>query len=265
MDKPDHSRATVLCDLDGVIWLAHNPISGSVEAVSRLRDAGFRVLFVTNASFQTRESLENDLSRLGIEARGDVLTSAMAAASLVRPGDSVLVCGGDGLHDEMTRRGARVHYAHEVDARSGVAFDAVVAGLYRDLTYEALDVAARAIRAGARFIASNTDPVYPTENGPVPGGGSTVAALAVASERQPEVAGKPHHPMATLVADTCGVLDSRSSWMVGDRHDTDGAFARRLGVKFGHVLSGSVTDTGECAARSRDLWELSSIIIEGMS
>ena len=27
----------VLCDLDGVIWLAHQPITGSVEAIARMR------------------------------------------------------------------------------------------------------------------------------------------------------------------------------------------------------------------------------------
>ena len=41
---------TVLCDLDGVVWLSHHPIPGSVEAIARLRAAGHRVLFVTNNS-----------------------------------------------------------------------------------------------------------------------------------------------------------------------------------------------------------------------
>ena len=43
----------VLCDLDGVVWLAHEPIDGSAQAVERLRAHGHRVLFVTNNSSAT--------------------------------------------------------------------------------------------------------------------------------------------------------------------------------------------------------------------
>ena len=34
----------VLCDLDGVVWLAHEPIDGSAQAVERLRAHGHRAV-----------------------------------------------------------------------------------------------------------------------------------------------------------------------------------------------------------------------------
>ena len=74
----------VFCDLDGVVWLAHRPIPGSVEAVARLRAAGHRVLFVTNNSAATVAEQVGALDRIGIAAGGDVLTSARAAALLRR-------------------------------------------------------------------------------------------------------------------------------------------------------------------------------------
>ena len=49
--------------------------------------------------------------------------------------------------------------------------DAVVTGLDPALTYLRLAAAADCIRAGARFIATNRDPVYPTERGLRPGAG----------------------------------------------------------------------------------------------
>ena len=61
-----------------------------------------------------------------------------------------------------------------------------------------------------------------------------MAFIATAAGRQPEVAGKPHEPMAALVRARYGALDV----VVGDRPDTDGLFAVRLGAKFGLVLSG---------------------------
>ena len=94
--------AAVICDLDGVVWLAHHPIPGSVEAIARLRQAGRRVVFVTNNSSARIADQEAALASVGIPATGDVLTSAVAGAALVEPGERVLVCGGVGH-----RRGAR--------------------------------------------------------------------------------------------------------------------------------------------------------------
>jgi len=64
----------VLCDLDGVVWLTHQPIEGSVDAIARLRRNGIRVLFVTNNSFSLLSEHENALASIGIETRGDVIS-----------------------------------------------------------------------------------------------------------------------------------------------------------------------------------------------
>lgn len=254
----------VLCDLDGVVWIGHQPIPGSVDAIARLRSAGWRVLFVTNASFRRRSEVESDLAEIGVPAAGDVVTSAMAAARSVNPDETVVVCGGEGLFEEVSERGARAVYAHDLDPSDVDRIDAVVVGLYRALTYEALALASTAVTRGARFIASNTDPVYPTPDGPVPGGGAIVAAVQAATGVEPLVAGKPHRLMADLVRAECGTNGADSMWMVGDRDDTDGAFARLLGVRFGHVLSGTITDRVPCDARGSDLAGLVSQIVDGL-
>ena len=48
------------------------------------------------------------------------------------------------------------------------------------------------------------------------------------------MAGKPHPPMADLVRAVGGPAGT----VVGDRPDTDGAFARTLGYRFALVLTG---------------------------
>lgn len=214
-------------DLDGVVWLDDTPIPGSAAAIARLRAAGEEVVFVTNLSSRPVEEAEAKLGRHGIPAEGSVLTSAMAAARLVEPGERVLVCAGPGVEQELERRGAQV-------VRDGDAA-AVVVGLHLDFDYSALRRAATAIRRGARLIGTNEDPTFPTPDGPIPGGGSILAAVAVASGAIPTVAGKPHGPMAELVRDRLG----DRGVVVGDRDDTDGGLARRLGYRFALVLSGS--------------------------
>ncbi|MGH9262562.1 MAG: HAD family hydrolase, partial [Acidimicrobiales bacterium] len=88
---------TWVLDLDGVVWLSDRPIAGAAAAIARLRADGRRVLFATNNSSVPRAGQEAKLAGFGIPADGDVMTSAMAAARLVEPGERVLVCGGPGI------------------------------------------------------------------------------------------------------------------------------------------------------------------------
>ena len=223
---------TWVLDLDGVLWLADQPIDGATEAVARLRSAGRRVLFATNNSAVPLADQEAKLDRMGIPARGDVVTSAMAAAQLVEPDERVLVCGGPGVVEAVATRGA-------TPVRDGHA-DAVIVGFHRDFDYERMRIAVRAIQRGARLIATNDDATYPTPDGPIPGGGAIVAAIAYAAGVDPLIAGKPHRPMADLVRAVGGPTGT----MVGDRPETDGAFAVALGYRFALVLTG-VTGPGD--------------------
>lgn len=225
----------VLCDLDGVVWLAHQPIPGSPQAIARLREAGHRVLFVTNNSSARVAEQEAALGRIGIPAVGDVLTSAMAAAQLLQPGETALVCGSVGIVEALEARGVRVADEGPVDA--------VVVGWHRDFDYDGLRRAATAVLRGARLIGTNDDATYPTPDGPIPGGGSILAAVSTAAGVPAVVAGKPHVPMAELVRSVVGAAGSEAAVMVGDRPSTDGLFARQLGCRYAHVHSG-VTPAG---------------------
>lgn len=223
-------------DLDGVVWLADRPIAGSADAIARLRDAGHHVVFVTNFSWGRRGDLADKLAAHGIDPRDDVLTSSMAAARLVEPGERVLIVGGPGITEAVEGRGAE---AVRVDAPgvATIAFDAVLVGIDPRFDYERMTIASTAVRRGARLLATNDDSTYPTETGPIPGGGAILASIATASGVVPVVAGKPNGPIAELVRERCGP----DGIMVGDRPDTDGRFARTLGWEFGLVLTGTIT------------------------
>jgi HAD superfamily hydrolase (TIGR01450 family) len=213
-------------DLDGVVWLADQPIAGAAEAIEELRRRGEAIAFVTNNSAVPRADVEAKLARFGIDPRDDVVTSAMAAATLVQPGERALLCGGPGIAIELEARGVEV-------VRDGDA-DAVLVGFHRDFDYERMRVAATAVRRGARLIATNDDATYPTPDGPIPGGGSILASIVTASATDPVVAGKPYATMVDLVRSRVGATGVG----VGDRPDTDGRFARALGFEWALVLSG---------------------------
>lgn len=227
-------------DLDGVVWLGDVPIPGAAEAVARLRSAGEPVVFCTNNSNHPVADVEAKLADHGIPPEGGVVTSAMAAAALVEPGERVLVCAGPGVVEALTVRGA-------VPVRDGEA-DAVIVGMHLDFDYDRLRAAATAVLRGARLLATNDDATYPTANGPIPGGGSILAAVERATGARAAIAGKPHAPMADLVRARLGL----DGVMIGDRPETDGAFAAALGYRFALVLSG-VVSSGEGVEPRPDL------------
>ena len=219
-----------ILDLDGVLWLADEPIAGSAEAVAGLRRAGERVLFLTNNSSARVGDYLEKLARFDIAvAEDDLVTSAQAAATLLEAGQTALVCAGPGVEEALAARGVRT-------VRDGEA-DAVVVGWHRDFDYERLTAAARAVWGGARLIGTNEDATYPTPEGQIPGGGAILAAVATAGGVEPVVAGKPHPPMVALVHERLGG-DLDGSIVVGDRPSTDGRMAVALGVPFNLVLSG---------------------------
>ncbi len=217
-------------DLDGVVWRGTDTVPGSPEAIARLREVGAPIAFVTNSAVRTPEQVGEKLERHGIpDAASLVITSAVAAASLVEPGERVVAVGSEGLRAAIEARGASV-------VEAGPA-DAVIVGLTHSFNYDDMTRGMQAIRGGARFIATNDDATFPDADQLLPGNGALVAAVATAAGRNPVVAGKPHDPIAQFVRRQLGT----DGIMVGDRPETDGRFGLALGYRFGLVLTGVVT------------------------
>jgi 4-nitrophenyl phosphatase len=162
----------------------------------------------------------------------------------------VLVLGASGLERELRDVGLDVVTAGHAATRmhqEGIdgwaaagAPDAIVTGLDPTLTYLRLAAAADCIRAGARFIATNRDAVYPTERGLRPGAGSIVAAVEATTGVTPLVIGKPSPHLLELAAESVG-RDTRDALMIGDGLGTDIAAAQAVGARSILMLTGVTT------------------------
>lgn len=239
-----------LLDLDGVLYRGPDPIEHAAHAVAQARAVGMRIAFVTNNASRHPEAVAAHLSALAIPASAeDVVTSAQAAVRLLvaqLPREAaVLVVGSESLAQMVAQAGFRpVHTVVEAGAR-GVA--AVVQGLSSDTSQADLAEACVALRAGAIWIAGNTDLTLPSPRGPLPGNGAFVSVLEQVTGRQPQVAGKPD---PALHLESVARVSAVRPLVVGDRLDTDVLGAVRGGADSLLVLTG-VTDLPALLAAPR--------------
>ena len=221
---------TLVCDLDGVVYLGEEGISGSGAALAVVRDAGVGLVFATNNSTKTPQQVAAKIAATtGFAADpATVVTSAqVTAARLAGEVETALVVGSAAIDAALAEVGIGTTATWQ-DA------EAVVVGLDIELTYDKLAQATLALRNGALFYATNIDSTYPTPQGLLPGGGAVAGALAISSGLNPVVSGKPEPVMAEHI-------DARASGpvlVVGDRPETDIAMAIGAGWASVLVLTG---------------------------
>ncbi len=226
-----------LVDLDGVTYRGPDVIPSAPAPLAAARDAGMRIVYVTNNASRVAREVAAHLTEVGIPANEqEVFTSAQAAAAILAErfdaGSRVLVVGGEGLRDAVEAAGLTIVGG----ADDGAV--AVVQGWSADVGWRQLAEASYAVRAGAAFVATNLDLTLPTERGFAPGNGSLVRVVATASGVEPVSAGKPEPDMYRHAAARVG---AGRPLVVGDRLDTDLGGARAAGYPGLLVLTGVST------------------------
>jgi 4-nitrophenyl phosphatase len=254
----------LLVDLDGVVYLGRRPVPGVAAVLADRVARADDVLYVTNNSMHYREDYVERLEAMGAPVAADRIVSSARATALhlayhepsVR---RVLVVGAPGLRRELIDVGLEVIDAGEradllaqrtADAKDGGGMvdeieiagrpDAVVVGLDQDLTYGKLTIASIAIRAGARFIATNRDPALPTEHAFRPGAGAIVAAVETTTGVVPISVGKPAPAILEEAARIVGAHAS-DAIVIGDGLATDIAAAHAIGARSILMLTGVTT------------------------
>lgn len=228
----------ICLDLDGTVYKGTEPIPEAVTFIANAQANGVDPYFITNNSSMTRLQIQDKLASFGVKATEQhIMTSAIAAAKYCathHSGASVMMIGEKGLREALVAEGMQLTDTNP---------DVVVVGIDRDITYAKLAEANLALRAGAKFIATNGDKAFPMERGLVPGNGSFVKLLETASGCKPVYVGKPESHMLGFIQQATG-YSKEEMLMVGDNYDTDIQAGIRFGIDTIHV-AGGVTSRDE--------------------
>lgn len=224
-----------LVDLDGTLMSGAKALPGAVQLIEQLQG---RFVIVSNDAEHTPAQLSRRLRAVKLVAPEERIilagTTALDCLAKEEPDARVMLIGSTALYRYARGIGLRLSDGHP---------DIVVLARDRRFTYGRLAKAANAIRAGARLVVANPDHTHPGLAGEiVPETGALLSALlACTGPLSYRVIGKPEPMLFLKGLELLGVPRDRSV-VIGDNPDTDGAGARRLGLRFVYVHPGAMLD-----------------------
>ncbi|MBS0548696.1 MAG: HAD-IIA family hydrolase [Proteobacteria bacterium] len=225
-------------DLDGTVLLGEALLPTVAETIARLRDLGRRTLFLTNNSTSSHIEYARALTALGVPtAPADVVNSTLVLIDHLKremPAARLMVVGEPPLAGALAAAG----FTLVADPRRT---EALVVSFDRTFDYAKLQAAFDAVRAGARFFATNNDRYRPTPGGGQPDAAALIAAIeACTGVRCEAVVGKPSPLTGRYVLARVDAAPERCL-LVGDRLETDIRMALDAGMRGALALTGATS------------------------
>lgn len=227
-----------IIDLDGTVYTGHQDITGAINGLCMLQQRNIPFLFLSNRGNYSRAMCKDKLAVMGIEVDAEqIVLSSTVTARYLRdhyPDDAIWTLGDAGLTEEL-----RSHQL--VIAETPEQAKWLVITLHESLTYEDLNMAFRAVRAGAQIIATNEDRMFPTEAGDCIDVAGMIGAIVYATGVEvTKVMGKPSAIMADTALSILG-LPAAECMVVGDSIASDVMLGKLNGMSTALVLTGSTT------------------------
>jgi arabinose operon protein AraL len=251
-----HDVDGFIIDLDGTVYRGKEIIEGVPETVALLKEAGKRVLFLSNRGNISRKMCYDKLCGMGLAvAEEEIMLSSTATARYLQqnnPGCQAWVLGEQGLKDELAAGGIAL-------AAKPEQADWLVITLHETLTYHDLNQAFRAVRSGARIIATNADKTFPGDGGDCIDVAGMIGAIVASTGKEVDVViGKPSRFMAETALQELGLPADRCI-VIGDSLESDIGLGKQAGMKTALVWSGSTKKGTAIAEERRPDWIWDSI------
>ncbi|MBO0867113.1 MAG: HAD hydrolase-like protein [Micromonosporaceae bacterium] len=244
--RPDQARLKqvrgFVLDMDGTLVLSDRrshgmrPLPGALELTAWLSRQGLPYRIFTNGTGRSPGDYATLLRGVGFDLPdGAVLTPADSAADLfARRGYRRVLALGTGLADSL--RSAGIEPVPPGADASNV--DAVLVGLYRDFTMDALEAACHVVWRGVPVYSASQASFFATADGRALGTSRAISAmLSSATGCRVELVGKPSRHALGLAGRRLGV-PLRQLAVVGDDPELEVPMAHRGGALAISVATG---------------------------
>jgi HAD superfamily hydrolase (TIGR01458 family) len=212
----------ILADMDGVWFVADEPIPGAAKALARIRERGVPLRIISNTTRKTCEQLADKMRRMGmhVEPR-EVISTPRVAAQWLR---------------EHGVRTARLLVCDDIRAEfDGIAPsdrpDAIVIGdIGNAWSYDLMSDLFRQVMDGAKIVALHRGRYWQVAEGLKLDIGAFVVGLEYATGASATVIGKPSPEMFQAALRDLG-LPPGDVVMIGDDVRQDVGGAQQAGIR----------------------------------
>jgi phosphoglycolate/pyridoxal phosphate phosphatase family enzyme len=243
-----------ILDCDGTLWENKSIIPGTIEALHYLDSESKKIFILSNNSYYSVKNMHekcNTLYNLSIPL-SHCYNSALLAAEYIKEKHSSLklyTIGGPGITEELTKASvSHIEASSTPTSLSTSDFPSlsipecsgVVVGIDPLFNYYKLTIALNLIKRGATFFSTNKDAALEFKGLKMPGAGSVVAPIEATAGVQSICIGKPSPYALELIMQNHSIPhdDKHKFIMIGDRVQTDIAFAYNANIKSCLVFSG---------------------------
>jgi len=214
----------LLLDMDGVLTVSWEPLSGAVETVARLHARRVPMRVMTNTTSKSRSAIAEELRRSGFEfADDEVLTAAVAASEFLREAypDARVFLLGDARPEGLDG----VHLV-ALDEDPDVV---LVSGADPSFNFETLNGVLRVLLGGASLVAMHRTLTWMTREGECLDAGAYLPGLEQATGQAAAITGKPARAFFDAGLRSLGLPAGRVA-MVGDDVVNDVLGAQSAGI-----------------------------------
>jgi len=208
------------------------------EVINELRSWA-NLLFLSNNSGQLPSRIVRHLRNLAFEIYpNEVINSVILVAECISSFHSnahIFVLGSHDLQQELRQRGHILASPEEAEF--------LIVGVDKEITYAKFAQALSSLLKGAKFIATNIDPVYPSSDGIYPAAGAFVGFFEGMGFIPDLICGKPDKNAIEKALELRGMTRGSNCLFIGDHLQTDILGAQNIGVDSVLVLTGISTES----------------------
>lgn len=227
----------ILFDISGVLHVDKVPISGAVDTIARLRQAGVPMRFVTNTSRSTCQTVLQSLRDMGFEVMAsEVFTAPLALKYYCQQHGLRPYCL---IHPDLA--------AEFADIAQSDPNAVLVADAAERFDYQHLNRAFSLLMKGAPLLGIGRNRYFKSAGELQLDAGPFIRALEYAADTEAEILGKPAAGFFQAAVDSLG-CDKSEVLMIGDDVESDVLGASQAGLAACLVRTGKFLPDDESRA-----------------